>query len=229
MKFKTIIKSLISKNIRLVAFYDTEESTNIINIIKKIKKETQMVLSDDEALQIFNAIKSTNKIEGDIAEVGVYKGGSAKLISEANQEKELHLFDTFNGLPGPCQHDDNNHFKENDYIGTLNEVEELLKDYSNINFYKGIFPQTSKPVKNKKFSFIHLDVDLYESTKDSLEFFYPRMSKGAILISHDYTSAPGVKKAFDEFFKYKLEPIIEIADSQCLIVKVSDVLEVDNK
>jgi hypothetical protein len=75
-------------------------------------------------------------------------------------------------------------------------------------------------VKDKVFSLVNLDVDCYESTKKSLEFFYPRMSRGGIIISHDYITAPGVKKAFDDFFEGKTEPVLETAGSQCLVVKV---------
>jgi hypothetical protein len=46
------------------------------------------------------------------------------------------------------------------------------------------------------------------------------MGQGGVLISHDYTSAAGVRKAFDEFFNEKREPIIELPGSQCLIVKL---------
>jgi hypothetical protein len=46
------------------------------------------------------------------------------------------------------------------------------------------------------------------------------MSPGGIIISHDYITAPGVQKAFDEFFSNKPEPLIETAGSQCFIVKL---------
>ena len=62
-------------------------------------------------------------------------------------------------------------------------------------------------------------MDLYKPTLESIEFFYPRMKKGGIIISHDYSVALGVRRAFDEFFKDKPEPIIQMAGSQCLIVK----------
>jgi hypothetical protein len=67
---------------------------------------------------------------------------------------------------------------------------------------------------------VNLDVDTHESTKQCLEFFYPRLSPGGILISHDYITAPGVKKAFDDFFLGKAEPVLETAGSQCLVVKL---------
>ena len=66
-----------------------------------------------------------------------------------------------------------------------------------------------------------MDVDLYESTKAGLEFFYPRMSRGGIIMSHDYPSLNGVLKAVTEFFADKPDPVIDIAGGeQCLIVKL---------
>jgi hypothetical protein len=75
-------------------------------------------------------------------------------------------------------------------------------------------------MSNCRYSFVNLDVDLYESTFDSLDFFYPRLERGAILISHDYSTSAAVKKAFDDFFKLKPEPVIRLCGSQCLIVKL---------
>ena len=214
-----IIKFIISSQKGEVIFYNNKERIKVLGLIRKIKKETEMCLADIEAYQIFMAIKKTQKIKGNIAEVGVYKGGSAKLISEAKGEKELHLFDTFEGLPKLGEKDDNNHFKSGQFQVNVKNIKNYLSKYENVFFHKGFFPATSNQIKNKIFSFVHLDVDLYKSTKDSLEFFYPRMNVGGIIISHDYINAPGVKKAFDEFFKDKPEPIIEMFESQCLIVK----------
>ena len=156
--------------------------------------------------------KKPKKIKGDIAEVGVYKGGSAKLICEAKGDKPLHLFDTFEGLPKVSKFDDRKLLKGM-FNAPLEDVKRIiLKKYRNVFFYKGLFPETAQLVKNKLFSFVHLDVDLYKSTKSCLEFFYPRINKGGIIISHDF-GLRGVRKAFDEFFKDKPELIIEIPGS----------------
>jgi len=205
--------------------YDFRSSSSrgdvkIIDLIKQIKGETEMLLADQEAYLIYITVKKTEKIEGDVAEVGVYKGGSAKLIREATK-KSLHLFDTFEGLPDKCAKDNPKHFQKGDYYASLESVKSYLKNYSNILFYKGLFPSTTELVKNTRFSFVHLDVDIYESTLNCLKFFYPRMSRGGVIISHDYPASKGVKQAFDEFFKDKLEIIIEpFGTDQCLIVKV---------
>ena len=82
-----------------------------------------------------------------------------------------------------------------------------------------------KPIKisftSEEFCFVHLDTDLYQSTLDSLEFFWPRMVKGGRIISHDYNALEviGVKQAFQEFFKGSPESIIEIADTQVMVIK----------
>ncbi|MCP4540392.1 MAG: hypothetical protein GY832_24910 [Chloroflexi bacterium] len=63
------------------------------------------------------------------------------------------------------------------------------------SYHPGLFPKTGAFVSEKEFSFVYLDVDVYQSTKESLEFFYPRMTKGGIILSHDY-QYPGVRQAF---------------------------------
>jgi hypothetical protein len=216
---KIIIKILSYSNLCIISYNDPERS-KVIDLVRKIKNENEMLLGYNEAYQIFMAVKRTEKINGDIAEVGSYVGGSAKLICEAKGNKKLHLFDTFEGLPDLCHIDNPKQFYKGQFSAQLEEVKNYLKKYQNVHFYKGLFPSTADPVKNKKFSFVHLDLDLYEATLASIKFFYPRMNKGGIMISHDYISAPGVRKAFDDFFKDKPEPIIEMSGSQCLIVKI---------
>ncbi len=218
--WKQIIKQIYKRN-GTVIFYTQPEKKKAFNLNKRIKKETELHLSDSEACQIYMTVKSIHKVKGDVAEAGVYKGGSAKIICESKGEKTLHLFDTFKGLPEIGNFDDKEHFKKGQYNATCEEVKDYLKDYNRIIFHKGLFPETAESVKNKTFSFVHLDLDLYQSTKDALNFFYPRMNEGAIMITHDYSSVPGVKKAFDEFFKNKITPIIQLSGSQCIIVKIN--------
>ena len=133
--------------------------------------------------------------------------------------EKLHLFDTFEGLPEIAKEDENRYTK-GEFSASVEEVKRKLSDYQNVFIYKGLFPSTAGPVKNKKFSFVNLDVDIYESTLNCLKFFYPRMSKGGVIISHDYLQAKGVRKAFDDFFKNKPEPVIELSGSQCLVIKL---------
>jgi O-methyltransferase len=174
-----------------------------------------------EAQNIISAVRSTEHLKGIVVEVGVWRGNSAEIILE-NTGKDVFLFDTFYGLPKPSNEDRGTHFKEGNYRVNLHYVANRLERFrERVHIIPGLFEDTSPAIAKKKVSFAHLDVDLYESTKACLKFLYPRMIKGGIIISHDYSSTAGVRKAFDEYFREKLEkPIIMNGGSQCLIVKV---------
>jgi len=217
--FEPFIGNDIANRGRL-SHYGCTERKQFATSLKKIKSETELLLEDIEAYHIHMAVKITQKVPGDIAEVGVYKGGSAKIICEAKGDKTLHLFDTFEGLPKVEDVDMVWPFYEGKFAASYDSVKAYLGKEKNVFFYKGIFPDTSDPVKDTRFSFVNLDVDTYESTKKCIEFFYPRMSPGGVILSHDYLTAPGVHKAFDEFFVDKREPVVETAGSQCVVVKL---------
>jgi hypothetical protein len=106
---------------------------------------------------------------------------------------------------------------------SLEAVQRYLSSFSRIFFHKGFFPESARELVQKSlvFSLVHLDADIYESTRAGLDFFYPRTVKGGIILSHDYRSlhCPGVKRAFDEFFADKPESVIELWKTQCLVVK----------
>jgi len=205
----------------VVVSYNDAESRRIVDLIHRSRKENEMLLGTKEAYQIYMAVKGTSKLEGDIAEVGVYKGGSACLVCKVKGGKTLHLFDTFEDSANAEAVENSMH--KCGYVGLLDQAKHNLRNCCydpNVLFYKGLFPDTADPVINKEFSFVHLDVGTYKSTLECLEFFYPCMTKGGIIISHDYFFASGARKAFEEFFKIKPEPIIPLSQSQCLVVKV---------
>ena len=137
--------------------------------------------------------------QGDFAEVGVYKGGTARLLGGFG--KTLHLFDTFQGMP-ESKPDVDRH-KAGDFGDTsLASVQEYLRELGpGIHYHNGLFPQSSAGLECIRFAFVHIDVDIYDSTKSCAEFFYPRLTPGAAMIFDDYgfDTCPGCKKAVDEF------------------------------
>lgn len=187
-------------------------------LIRTIQRERGFMMWPDEMTQIACCVQYAAALDGDVAEVGVSSAGSAKLIAEMKGDKKLHLFDTFEGLPEPGKADKG--FLKRQYACSLGSVQTYLSGYSGITFYKGLFPETAGPVQDRGFAFVHLDVDLYQSTLDALKFFYPRVVPRGVILSHDYSTFPGVRKAFDEFFSDKRERVIELATSQCLVVKL---------
>lgn len=186
-------------------------------LIEQIKSEGKLMVARGAARRIFKMVKSVEKLDGDIAEVGVFMGGTAKIICSATN-KTVRLFDTFSGLP-ELSNKDSDMFHAEDYSASFDSVSEYLKAFPNLSFHIGLFPETTGGLINNKFAFVHLDVDLYKSTLDCLEFFYPRMVKGGFILSHDYPESAGVKKAFDEFFLNKPERIYQLTYEQCSVIK----------
>lgn len=196
----------------------------IIDLIKTISKEVDFGLRPFEAYTVYTIAKTQSTLDGDMAEVGVWKGGSARLICEAKGSINLHLFDTFEGLPEVSDKDmcfsQIKLLHKGDFKNTnIETVKDYLSRYDGVHYYKGEFHNTSNAIKDKKFSFVHLDVDLYQSTLECLNIFYPRLVPGGIIISHDYSNLDGVRKAFEDFFKGIRNPVIEINETQCMVIK----------
>lgn len=190
----------------------------VVDLVRSVHREHEFTMWPYELTLLFLLASSARRLRGDFAEVGVYKGSSAKLLCEAKGEVALHLFDTFQGLPAFGSTDDVA-LSERQYAESLPNVRAYLRKYTNVHFYEGLFPHTATPVGNRQFSFVHLDLDLYQSTLESLKFFYPRMRPGGMIVSHDYSTLSSVREAFDEFFAEKPELVLELPTSQCLVVK----------
>ncbi len=191
----------------------------VLKLLKEIFRDQRSLLSAFEQYLIYSLARGQSKMPGSMAEVGVFRGGSAKLISEVKGDKRLHLFDTYEGLP-PASDADRGIHREHQYACSLGEIQEYLSDYENLHYHKGIFPDSAVGVPEQTYCFAHFDVDLYEGTKGCLEYFYPRMERGGIMISHDYSILAGVEQAFHEFFEDKPEEIIDQPTTQCMIVKL---------
>ncbi len=191
---------------------------------KKIVSKIEFTLVDhSRCYMLYQFAKIAQELEGDVAEVGVYKGGTAKLLAETfacKPNKLVHLFDTFEGMPTTDPTLDRHH--AGDFRNTsLEAVQKQLHGNSNARFYKGFFPATAGPIEDKLFCFVHVDVDIYQSVKDSCIFFYPRLEPRGVLIFDDYgfSSCPGARKAVDEFFADKLEAPFYLPSGQCFVVK----------
>ncbi len=150
-------------------------------------------------------VLKTTHLKGDIAEAGVWRGESAVAICEVKGDKNLLLFDTFTGLPEemftPVDTEEEfsrAYLSPNAYSGSLEEVKERLNGYENVQYYKGLIPDTFKGLKRKKYCFIHIDLDLYKSTLSALKHFLPRRVRGGIIMIHNYHDFKGVRLAIRE-------------------------------
>lgn len=167
------------------------------------------------------------RIPGDVAECGTYKGGSAfflaKHIKEKFSDKQLFLFDSFAGLSSPSEID-GNWWSLADLSCSVQDLRANLASLGELPFvkiYSGWIPDRFIEVADRLFCFVHIDLDLYQPTRASLEFFYSRISRGGMILFDDYghSTCPGVTAAVDEFMAEKPEPIINLASGGAFIVK----------
>jgi len=167
------------------------------------------------------AMEATRRCSGDVAECGVYKGGTAKILAELVRDRPIHLFDTFSGMPETDPEKDLH--KAGDFNDTsLTSVRQYLSDHDNVNYAQGLIPHSLACVKDKEFSFVHIDLDIYSAIKSACEFFYPRIQAGGLLLFDDYgyPSCPGARVAVEEFFEGKPEVAIAMSTGQCMVRKV---------
>lgn len=147
-----------------------------------------------------------NKIEGAIAEAGVYKGGTAAIMNRLFPDRRLYLFDTFEGFDIrdlKKEEAANRYNKKLDFSdATVEIVMEKMMYPSNCIIKKGWFPESAAGI-DEKFSFVRLDMDLYEPIYAGLNFFYPRMTKGGYIAIHDCRSRnfAGAREAVVDFCK----------------------------
>ena len=164
------------------------------------------LVSPDRCYVLYTLLRQTLKIDADIVECGVYRGGTAamiaKVIAETGVEgKKLYLFDTFNGMPDTDKKRDL-HMKGDFADTSAKEVETFVNEPEIAIIKKGFIPETFIGLESSRFAFAHIDVDIYKSIMDSLEFIWPRLSAGGIVVFDDYgfPSCPGARQAVDQFF-----------------------------
>ena len=186
------------------------------------------LLNEDSSYTIHQFCRHCLHLSGDFAESGVYKGGSAYLMastlaSRSAPPRQVHLFDTFEGMPSTAN-DDPSGIKEGQFGDTsLTAVKDYLRDFPFVSFHPGHIPATLESVNDRRFAFVHIDVDLYLTTRDCLEFFYDRMVTGAVMVFDDYGYAAfrdSVKRAVDEFFRDKEEMPMSLRTGQCIVIKL---------
>jgi O-methyltransferase len=153
-------------------------------------------------------------IEGAFAELGVYKGETARMIHKMDESRTLHLFDTFEGFAKQdldIEANKDEKYATSNFADTnLIEVKKFIDANERVLFHPGFFPETTLNLQEEKFAFVHLDADLYQPTLAALTYFYPRLSPGGIIIVHDYNHTwPGISKAIKEF---------ELTIPECFIV-----------
>lgn len=159
------------------------------------------LVARDRALELVRTATECLSVKGEFWECGVYRGGSARLLAEVVRQnpRPLRLFDTFNGLPAPSGFDTH---REGEFKASIWDAAEFLP-YEFISLHPGEVPSSFEGLEGSRIAFCHLDMDLYQSTKDALQFIWPRLLPGGAVVVDDYEwegdiGCPGVKRAVAE-------------------------------
>jgi hypothetical protein len=220
MSFKKLVPTFIKSYLLSVITPRIDNYELFFDDYNIIKKNTMCPLPRLASLWQQVRYVDEIKLPGAFVECGVYKGGCIGLMALAHlrmcRERELHLFDSFEGLPAPNSELDGdiaidyyNNNKNKKYglcIGSIDENSNLLEHIIRypvhlINYHKGWF-QDTVPIKAKeipKIAILRLDGDWYESTKICFENLYDNVVTGGFIIIDDYGTYEGCKKATDEF------------------------------
>ena len=175
----------------------------------------------------FQCLKQTEKLEGDIIELGTYKGGNtimmAYYLKQIKSKKNIFGCDTFNGIPDPDEFV-RNELGQGLFSNTsLDSVSQKVKKFKmddKIDLIQGKFQDSLSKIQDSKFSLIFLDCCIYSAAKFGIEFAYPRLVNDGVMISQCYgvrkpsdnndlgVSPWGETTAVDEFLKDKIENVM---------------------
>lgn len=162
------------------------------------------------------ALFSVKDLPGEVADLGAMRGGCSLILRQVAPEKELHIFDTWEGTP---YDDPLCHHKKGEWATSLEECRKLVGTNERTYYHPGIFPVDSPDyIKENKYCFVYVDMDTEQATRDAIEFFWPRMVPGGLMVFDDYGWIPcaGVKVAVDDKFG---EARCKVIGYTCIVLK----------
>lgn len=184
------------------------------------------LVSPDRCWILLSLMRHALNLQGDFAEMGVFKGGTAllaaRVLTEAQDGRPLHLFDSFEGMPETSAGEP---YVRGDFGQTSAAVVRSLvsQTQANAHLHVGFIPDTFRGLEIPQFAFAHIDVDLYQSVLDCVEYVYPRLSQGGIIVFDDY-GFPGcvrAREAVDLAFSALPEKPIYLPTGQAVVMKLS--------
>ncbi len=241
------MKKIIKKIIGLLGYkivsnrmsYDMDYENEFIKEFESLEPYTATSIDRMYALKQSVQYIIDNQIDGDFIECGVWKGGSCMMIANTllkndQKNRELWLYDTFDGMTMPTD-DDIERETGDKAIDLMKSTEKNTDKYniwayapedlvrknmestgypaSSVHYIKGKVEETLVDTKPESIALLRLDTDWYESTKIELNKLYPLINDGGILIIDDYGHFEGAKKAVDEYFKFiKEKPLMHRID-----------------
>lgn len=180
--------------------------------------------------ELWELTKKINDINNNASfiEIGVWRGGTAGVIgrklSLLNANVDFYLADTFVGVAKATEKD--TFYNGGEHADTSQEVVEnlLSNKYHKYKILKGIFPNETSSLINDdiEFGFCHIDVDVYESSKDIVDWVWSRLIKGGIIVFDDYGfhTCDGVTKFVNEQKNKSDRVVIHNLNGHAVVIKL---------
>ena len=186
--------------------------------------QPRTLVSADRCYVLWAILRQAIHIDGDIWECGVYKGGTAAMMAavlrDTKSPKNLYLFDTFEGMPETDPQKD--WHKQGEFSDTsVESVSSYIGCDGLCKIRKGYIPDSFQGLESALISFVHIDLDIYKSILNCLDFVWPRLSTGGFIIFDDYgfPTCPGARAAVDEFFETKTCVPLCLPTGQAIVFK----------
>jgi O-methyltransferase len=221
-----IYKVLVIKNIpdaeRYGMVYRPWLESDKNEVYERCKSRT--LISPEGCYYLSSRLRQSLNVSGSVYELGVYKGGSARIIKEATEGsgKILRLFDSFSGMKS-TNPDLGDRHQVGDFSDTsLSQVKAFVGTENWIDYRQGWVPNTFDGLEGDSIAFAHIDLDLHDPIVAACQFIYPRLSRGGTMIFDDYgfPSTPGARLAIDSFFFDKSEVPMVLQTGQAIVVKL---------
>ena len=159
----------------------------------------------------FDLATKIRSVDGDVVETGVGWGKSLIMLAccmdMLKLDRNIYGFDSFSGFPEPHELDLGGKARKGHYKTSMRFVRNRLDSYSmytkKINLVRGYVEATLKNYQGK-IAILHIDLDIYEGYKTTLDTLYPLVEPGGIIAFDEYQSNlkwPGAKKAVDQFIE----------------------------
>jgi hypothetical protein len=230
----TIARSLVQKTLGLVGYrlsrlsnvdkngFPIDFTPEQIRAIREVRPYTRTGMERLHALIQATEYIVAAGIPGTIVECGVWKGGSMMAVATTlrrlgQSERDLYLFDTFEGMSEPTELDRSLRGEEAakllaevtptaDNAWAFAPLDEVRKNMAStgypaahIHYKKGRVEDTLPGEAPDQIALLRLDTDWYESTRHEMEHLFPRLAPGGVLIIDDYGHWEGAKRAVDEY------------------------------
>lgn len=181
-----------------------EQRIRVADVVDACRVGASSSVNPFEKLRLIaDQLLTVRHLPGDVADLGSYRGGCAYVLRRLVPDKHLHLFDTWAGTPID---DPLCHHKRGEWVASLDECRKLVGEGELTHYHQGVFP-VSAPLDaggggGRIYSFVYIDMDTYQATKDALAFFWPRVVPGGKIVVDDWLWLPcaGVEKAVREAF-----------------------------